>query len=157
VRSVAGPALLGGLDAAAAGAASLPAMLPGSQQRGVSGAVLRWSDATGLETLPAGEYISDLEGEVRRLRETVAAMQRAGEGRNALLEELKAMEPSNLAELTTRAVRACSAPARLPSVSCQHLDDAGRRRAGGDEQLHHATHGAPPSIYAAPVSDCRWS
>lgn len=88
-------------------------MLPGSQQRGVSGAVLRWSDATGLETLPAGEYISDLEGEVRRLRETVAAMQRAGEGRNALLEELKAMEPSNLAELTTRAVRACSAPARL--------------------------------------------
>ena len=81
-------------------------MLPASQQRGVSGAVLRWSDAAGLETMPAGEYIADLESEVRRLRDTVAALQRAGEGRNPLLEDLKAMEPSNLSELTTRAVRA---------------------------------------------------
>jgi hypothetical protein len=76
-----------------------------TQQRSVSGAVLRWSDATGLETMPASEYIADLEGEVRRLREALASLQRASEGRNALLEDLKAMEPSNLSELTTRAVR----------------------------------------------------
>ena len=124
-RSVAAPALPGGLEAASA----VPAMLPVSQQRGVSGAVLRWSDATGLETLPAGEYIADLESEVRRLRDTVAAMQRAGEGRNPLLEDLKAMEPSNLSELTTRAVRSSSAalaqgedPADLtPRCACARI------------------------------------
>ena len=106
MRSVAAPALPGGLEAATGASSALPAMLPPSPQRGVSGAVLRWSDASGLETLPAGEYIADLESEVRRLRDTVAALQRAGEGRNPLLEDLKAMEPSNLSELTTRAVRA---------------------------------------------------
>ena len=105
-RSVSATALPGGVSELSAAGASAAALLPlASQQRGVSGAVLRWSDATGLETLPAGEYIADLEGEVRRLRDALASMQRAGEGRNPLLEDLKGMEPSNLAELTTRAVR----------------------------------------------------
>ena len=113
MRSVAAPALPGGLEATTGASSALPAMLPTSQQRGVSGAVLRWSDASGLETLPAGEYIADLESEVRRLRDTVAALQRAGEGRNPLLEDLKAMEPSNLSELTTRAVRAGSSLSML--------------------------------------------
>jgi hypothetical protein len=119
-RSVAASALPGGSgsDAGAADADSPTAALLAlaAQQRGVTGKVLRWSDAAGLETLPASEYISDLEGEVRRLRDTLASLQRAGEGRNALLEELKAMEPSNLAELTTRAVRA---PARQVPHVCE--------------------------------------
>ncbi len=114
----------GGDDGASGGLAGTAAALTSlaTQQRSVSGAVLRWSDAAGLETLPAGEYISDLESEVRRLRDTLAAMQRAGEGRNALLDDLKAMEPSNLAELTSRAVRAARLLAHgCRAVPCAHF------------------------------------
>jgi hypothetical protein len=151
MRSVAASALPSG-SSSEAGAVdtespSAALLALSAQQRGVTGAVLRWSDAVGLETLPASEYISDLEGEVRRLRDTLASLQRAGEGRNPLLEELKAMEPSNLAELTTRAVRASITPCparwgRLVMTCLRASASPGGRRAGSHEHVHQAAHGA---------------
>ena len=55
-----------------------------------------------------------------RLREKLEALQRASAGRNELLEDLKALEPSNMAELTARA------------------GDGGQQRRGATrEQQHH--------------------
>ena len=65
--------------------------------------MLLWSDEDGSRSQQAEEYIQELEGEVARLRESLAALRRASDGRNELLETIRQMEPSNLAELTARA------------------------------------------------------
>jgi hypothetical protein len=81
----------------------LDAPRPARSLQHVRGNVLLWSDEDGSRSQQAEEYIQDLEGEVARLRESLAALRRASDGRNELLETIRQMEPSNLAELTARA------------------------------------------------------
>lgn len=57
---------------------------PGSQQLGVSGEVLRWHLAAGRESMPAGEYIRQLEREVEQYRAAAAAAPRSPPGHELL-------------------------------------------------------------------------
>ena len=61
------------------------------------------SGAPQSTALQQDTYVLDLEREVARLRDEVASLQRGVAGRNELLEELRALEPANLAELTANA------------------------------------------------------
>lgn len=65
--------------------------------------MLLWSEKDGSRAKPVAAYITELEGEVARLRESLAVLRRASDGRNELLETIRQMEPSNLAELTAHA------------------------------------------------------
>lgn len=74
------------------------------QQRDVSGLVaLPGSGPTdGKQLVPAGAYIHHLEREVLRLREELASVKQGVAGRE-LLDDLQALEPANLTELTSSA------------------------------------------------------
>lgn len=63
----------------------------------------RSSTSEGKQLVPASAYIDDLEREVVRLREELATVKRCLAGRNELLDDLHALEPTNLAELTSSA------------------------------------------------------
>lgn len=83
--------------------APAPRYAPGTQRSGVEGQVLRWNEADGVQATDAEGYMDELEMEVERLREQVAALKRGVEGQNELLEYLKTLEPANLQELTSSA------------------------------------------------------
>jgi len=76
----------------------------GVQKVGVEGKVVRWNETHERpEHLDVEEYLARLEGEVDVLREQLTSSQRAGEGRNKILEYLKGLEPANMNELTGNA------------------------------------------------------
>ena len=73
-----------------------------TQQRDVHGMVVL-PGAHGKQMVSASVYINDLELEVVRLRDELAAVQRGLAGHNGLLSDLQTLEPANLAELTSSA------------------------------------------------------
>ena len=92
---------------AGSGGKTLPPFA-GLQQQGVMPTQQR--DVHGMVVLPDGKhlvsasaYIVDLESEVVRLRDELAAVKRGLAGHNGLLDDLQTLEPANLAELTSSA------------------------------------------------------
>jgi hypothetical protein len=71
-----------------------------TQQRDVHGMVVL---PDGKHLVSASSYIVDLESEVVRLRDELAAVKRGLAGHNGLLDDLQTLEPANLAELTSSA------------------------------------------------------
>ncbi|KAL6773854.1 hypothetical protein ACKKBG_A22770 [Auxenochlorella protothecoides x Auxenochlorella symbiontica] len=69
---------------AAPGAGPDPGYARGSQQLGVTGEVLRWHLAAGRESMPASEYIRQLEREVEQHRAAAAAAPRSPPGHELL-------------------------------------------------------------------------
>jgi len=103
LKSLSATAASAGGSGSGGGSRSLPTDAEGVQKRGIEGEVLRWSDEEGVRRTGAMEYIDELEGQVRLLREELAAQQRAGRDRNSLLEYLKSLEPANLQALSASA------------------------------------------------------
>lgn len=79
-----------------------PNYAPGVQKK-VSGEVIRWHKETGPESMDASQYIELLEAEISQLQEQMDQNSKVANGRNELLDYLKALEPQNLQELTTGA------------------------------------------------------
>jgi len=70
-----------------------------AQKTRVQGEVVRWHYETGVESMPAVQYMDELEDEVIMLRGQLED-QRAEVGGNDLLDYIKSLEPSTLEELT---------------------------------------------------------
>jgi hypothetical protein len=77
-----------------------PGYAPGTQKSRVAGEVLKWHHENGMETIPAAEYIEQLESQISILKQQVSTQLYINAAGNEVLNYLKGLEHDQASQLS---------------------------------------------------------